>query len=73
MSYVLHSTSEPILKLLETMGLGDKKVTSMHIHFERDDIVTVDVTMLVVDDTGEELLEIMKKYRLEEIQEEDNV
>lgn len=73
MGYILNSPSEPVNRLLETMGLKDKKVTSMHIHFETDDIVTVDVTMLAVDDMGEELLEIMKKYRLEEIQEEDNV
>lgn len=53
-------------ELMEALGLQEQKVRSidLHLHVARDEVVTVTVKRLVMDDEAHKVIDILDKYEL---------
>ena len=58
------TNSSLIWDLFKALGLDYKYVTDVTIHIHADDMVRVDVTHLLEEDSGKAMVEVMKHYYL---------
>jgi hypothetical protein len=59
-------------KLCEILHLDPKKTVDIFISNKIGDVVRVNVTQIMQKEEGEELLKVLKEYRLESIEPDEN-
>ncbi len=63
MGYV-KAPSQEVTDLCKALGLDPQRITSMHLTIGLHDIITLNVTRLVMDEELEELTRVLTKYGL---------